>query len=819
MPGDQEITTRSGQGRPERRAPTASVILPAAIVAALVTTKRRPGPDDVAVLLRWALWLAVQLAKTGAPLVKAGPDRVAYDFLGREAPGGMKRHGMTARTLTRLRERFLEHLAVTTADASGRYKLRRSADFHAWPLSVAEAVLYRASNRALRVFFGASRVLSKRRADQRAMKVRATARACSKGNGQSAYNFCLGVRELRVLGLLLEVKRPGRAKLVLGPASSNCKSGWRRPARELLLSSPMVPLAKGQIVTREADAATVKEDIHGAGLACAPDTIRPAKLGTKPLALQNAYGVGRRQPCRAQDDEERPGPVQAPDPNEDGSDGAPTETSTVCPVDAAPRVDADPELHHDDAGRLSKASVAHVFEQAGLARPAYRHARALAAVLVTVGTLRRVLRVEHESLHEHAENPGAYLASIARAEGAAMAARDWPGSYFRRKAHAARTLVDPDAARRDGALRTAARLVLTHHADDAAAIGAVGRSLVDAGRVDEGGALVERSAWMAAQAAWRALPAARERWPAFVAAWGDIVARGEVSAFIAREQLSGLALRWRGEGEAVLVGSDESHASLACELVGTALARALARGDGQTWRLVFEGPDGARMGEAIGAPPAPSPGGQGDGKGSGDASGDGSRADSAGGGAGRRDGATGGDRGAYAQAHGGGSRRAGEDHGGEGCRGEGVASAPRGGGGGAGPLGRAPGENAQGGGREVAADPERRGVVSDGTAATTTRGRYKRDEGGRGEGRDAGGRGEGSSGVAGSDARAGGLGSAGVAGSDARAGGLGSAAAVIGGVRDATRAALVARLEAQAKAGSEAAARVLRGMQRTNEEG
>lgn len=864
MPSTGHIITATGRGqeRPNRGQRTrsqvreADVILPAGLLQAMIVARRQKGAgaDEVAILLRWALWVAVRIAQTGAPLVKAGPDEVGRDFFGRDNPGWAatskvplerRRSGMSAKTLSRHRARFISEVAITTKDASGRYKLRRSPTFHAIPMAVALKLLYSASNGALRVAFGLLPVLSKVRHNGRAVKVKVTARTSSRGTGQAPTNFCRGVRELRILGLIYEVKRPGREALTLGPPSKTCKSGWRRPAREVLLASPLVPLGKGQIHT----AVAVRSD---GGQSCTSDEAEPVMPDTKPLLVQNVFDVDPTQPCGTQHNAERPGPSpSAPTPHEDFFDGARMDNSAVRPVGAASPADACRVLQPDDAGRLDRTAVPGLFALEGLPLPSRRSCKALATALGTVGALRRVLRTERQALTEHAEDPGAYLASIARAEGAAMAARDWPGSYYLRKRRA--ELTTPAAvaeSERSSQRRTALALVLTNHGDDPGAVAAVGRAMLEAGDAGAAEGVMHHAEWLAEQARYRAMPNAAERWPAFKAAWADIVRRGEVSAYEARAWLSALALRWRGEGEAVLVAPDDGHGeSLAAGDGGAvgvlaAFVAALARGDGQTWRLVLEGPGGTKCGEAMCAPPAVEQAqGGGDERGR---TGTGLVGDEAGGGGGGSRGASSADRGAHAQAHG----RGGGDHRDQARgddRGAGRVGGARGGGErGAGVLAQA----ARAPGGDLPEPAARRRVdapaesprahdndndegTDDGTRdAADAPGR---DGGGNGRGDRRGGGGRAGDGGAvealrvpavrhdeagGRDLRDGGR-ARGVAHADGpgpgRGGGLRGLAGLIGGARNDARATLIATLTAQADAGSESAARVLAKMNNENQ--
>lgn len=634
MLGTDSVNTArpTRQARRHTASPTAaSVAIGAAVVHLMRQAHgrarpgggRQGGPDADVVLGRMVLWTAIEEARTGCRWVHASAERMAADFAARKEAAIVRklirradgtdrradgtdrpeRIGMSARSLQRQRARFLETFADVTKD--GRYKLKRprtangqNGGVHYLTMEQAEQLLFETTPAAFRAAVAALPILSIGRT-RGTQSVELTGSQLAAHTKQSRSQATKGLRGARIAGLILD-NYPGKKITKTPDPERPGRYKARHPARVVYLTSPIVPLTRGQIRSYT-PAPTGPANSGEMTLRDMPNEARC--LRGSPLR----YEPEIRQPAEPAADEGASGAI-APA----GSSGMTPETQ---PSAHGPRdgfADADHAATVTDGAALTKWTVAAVLRAAGVpGKCSTKNAQQIAAACYTAGTLRRILRDEAEGLR-WSSTPIPWLAAILHAEGEAVRDPKWPGSSYRRQMHAKRTTPaaiakaqwadspeGQEAARRERA-RMAAQFIASQHGHDPAALQSAAAGLAESGQLEAAEAVRHRAAEViaeqadaAARSKWAQMPPLAT-WPAGAAASHAV----EPDAWEHRASFSALHVRWRGVGEAVIVGADETHTLLSHERYGQRLAAALAQQTGHGWRLIFEAPDGTRIGAA-----------------------------------------------------------------------------------------------------------------------------------------------------------------------------------------------------------------------------
>ena len=568
--------------RPSVKA-AASVFIPDAMIEATLGAPRRPGPDLGAMLARRALYCLTESARTGHAFVFASCDAIATAFATREPLGvldsEMKRSGMGRSTLEKHRAAFLARVADVAP--GGRYRVRRGTGptprFYAMDPQVADDLLYRCSNRTLRALLLALRSLSAAAAADQT-QVLAITRACIRRSGQSLAGFCRAIREARILGLV-DDNRPGDK---LDPATIAEGETPRYPPRVIYLTSKVVPLSKGQIVSRPTKTVPGK-------------TGSPANGGQPPLS--NPHNGTRSDLSlvlpSVEQVESYPSTTAQQDSAELAEAARHVETGTPPMGTVDPTPQAASVTRRVDSTRLRQgthrapdfAAVRAILIEAdvpGGSTATDRACEAIADALGTVGELRRLLAGGKLGL-DKADRPVNYLAQVCRDEGPAMLARQWPGSFLYQFATARQTtpaaidqaakraayLASPEgqqAERQKAAVEYVRRVKLAHPYDTnaqraaAAALRETGLDEAAEAVIHGANAQDDHDRYAALRPAWE--------WPEFKSA-----AYAALGAQSAIEWTKALAIKWRGIGDAVLVCPDHTHGKLLAELPALRLDR------------------------------------------------------------------------------------------------------------------------------------------------------------------------------------------------------------------------------------------------------
>ena len=583
----QTIST-PGTPRPQprkipRTAKGASVFIPDAMIEATLGAPRRPGPDLGAMLARRALYVLTESARTGHAFVFASCDAIATAFATREPLGvldsEMKRSGMGRSTLEKHRGAFLARVADVAP--GGRYRVRRGTGpnprFYALDPQVADDLLYRCSNRTLRTLLLALRSLSAAAAADQT-EVLAITRACIRRSGQSLAGFCRAIREARILGLIDD----NRAGDKLDPATIAEGETPRYPPRVIYLTSKLVPLSKGQIVSRPTKTVSGK-------------TVIPASGGQPPLS--NPHNGTRSDLSlvlpSVEQVESYPSTTAQPDSAELAEAARHVETGTPSTSTSDPTPQAASVTRRVDSTRLRQgthrspdfSAVRAILVEAdvpGGSTATDRACEAIADALGTVGELRRLLAGGKLGL-DKADRPVNYLAQVCRDEGRAILDRQWAGSFLYRFATARQTtpaaldqaakraayLASPEGqqAERQKAAVEYVRRVRLAHPDDTNAQRAAAAALRETGLDEAAAAVIDGANAQDDHARYAAMRPAWE-WPEFKSA--ALAALGAQSAI---EWTKALAIKWRGVGDAVLVCPDHTHGKLLAELPALRLDR------------------------------------------------------------------------------------------------------------------------------------------------------------------------------------------------------------------------------------------------------
>lgn len=600
-----------------------SVMVPAYIVADMRrpartrcptrTVKGIGGPDTAVTQARWATWLAIQHAITGALYVHASPATVAEDFAARREAAAVReiarrangeadraeRLGMSERTLARHRENFLARYATVTKD--GRYRLRRDPRglFHALDLEAACRLVYETTPAGFRATVAELPILSAQAKTQRE-SIQAPAKQRAEISHQSQASWCRGMRSSYIAGLILD-NQPGR-KWQAATASDGTPT-TRHPVRVVSLISPIVPLRAGQIRTRS----------------------NPANSGNPTLSdvpyetCQDSGSSLRSEPEIEQHDGQRQKERQPAEPA-GGMIGtvAPMEAGAFSAADGAKGAEPREATSAHRQAALNKWGARQILARSGF-RASVTAAAQIARRTGTVGVLERILADEAPILlnDPSLSDPAAYLAAAMMGEDAATV-RDprWPGTKRRRLAQAAATTPkaiaqaggapdDPERQRREAA-RAAARLILTQHPTDPHAQRAAAVALADTGQQEAALMVTRHSQELEDRAELERYLAALAPLPR-AAAWPELIdaARLAYADTPSPEHeariVATLAVRWRRDGDAVLAAYDDADAHLVAERL-PAIAEALAKITRRPWTLRVDGPDGP-AGSAEGAPP------------------------------------------------------------------------------------------------------------------------------------------------------------------------------------------------------------------------
>lgn len=624
--------------RPSVKA-AASVFIPDAMIEATLGAPRRPGPDLGAMLARRALYVLTESARTGHAFVFASCDAIATAFATREPLGvldsEMKRSGMGRSTLEKHRRAFLARVADVAP--GGRYRVRRGTGptprFYAIDAQVADDLLYRCSNRTLRTLLLALRSLSAAAAADRT-EVLAITRACIRRSGQSLAGFCRAIREARILGLI-DDNRPGEK---LDPQTIAEGEAPRYPPRVIYLTSKLVPLTKGQIVSRPVKTVSGKTASPANG--ATPPLSNPHN-GTRSdlsLSLPSVGKVEVYPSTTAQQDSAEL--AEAARHVETGAPPMGTVDPTPQAASVTRRVDST-RLRQGTHRSPDFAAVRAILVEAdvpGGSTATDRACEAIADALGTVGELRRLIAGGKLGL-DKADRPVNYLAQVCRDEGPAMLARAWHGSNLYRFGndrpptpraielaaaaldHAAKRdayLASPEGqqAERQRAAVEYVRRVKVAHPDDTNAQRAAAAALRETGLDEAAEAVIDAANAQDAHARYAAMPAAWASWPEFKAA-----ALGALPPADAIAETKAIAVKWRGVGDAVLVAPDQAQAEWLAEtppanardaagrpVTASILARVaqrLADDSGHTWHFEIQAPDGTRCARITAHPETP----------------------------------------------------------------------------------------------------------------------------------------------------------------------------------------------------------------------
>jgi len=576
---------------------TPSVLIGAPILEELACGPHPKGPDTAAATLRALLWTALESAQTGYQWVFAGPAHVAKAFRGKSL-GGMKRSGMSARSLQQHRALFLNY---TTTTGDGRYRLKRYRQFYGLLPAVVREMVYELTNPELRAACALlAELASKARKGRR--KLYKTAERAARRSGQCASRWCRVVRALR-MHELLDDNRPGR----------KWSGRWhRRPVRRFdLPRTPLTPLGKDAIRWRPAERDEAAErpveppsdPMRYSTCHAEQEAYKAFNLAHEPIQPDGGGGVAELTPRLVA---EPLGSVAMVPPLELSSSSSAPLASPPPPAEVAPA------LH--DGQRLRPCDARRLLREAGFntrtAPPAFL--TLCSVTLVTVGDMRRVLELEGEYMRA-ASYPFRWLEVIMRADGPDIRRPDWPGSYARRHHKADLRPPAGGAGRRfDGLARAPAPEVgdladqlaeraLSDAGDSLRHLELAAERLIETGYRDDNAAFIRAGAKLGALAEQRqGAEAVKRRRHAYLEApwhgWKLAKMCAKVEAWDRKHYLEPLELAHRDGGTLEVLCPDESHARWLCEESELAqrLCEALAVIDpaAPEWRLEFRLYDG-----------------------------------------------------------------------------------------------------------------------------------------------------------------------------------------------------------------------------------
>jgi len=191
-------------------------------------------------VLRWALWIALECARSGRRSALASPSVVSRSLAGsvvvdKAVGDGRKGYaGTSAPTFQRHRAALLA--AGVTVDERGRYRLPTGPRWHRVALGALEWLVYHATGPAMRAVVACWVPLSMAQAkgrDAACVTSIRIARAARMGASRS----CRAIREARIGGVLGD-NRPGRA----------WTGATRRPPRLVAVSSVISPVPGARFV-------------------------------------------------------------------------------------------------------------------------------------------------------------------------------------------------------------------------------------------------------------------------------------------------------------------------------------------------------------------------------------------------------------------------------------------------------------------------------------------------------------------------------------------------------------------------------------------
>lgn len=595
--------------------PPSSVIVGKPLVDDLACTPHGKGPDSPMAALRALVWIELERANRFARAVHAHPRRIAQAFDGKR-PGGMVRHGMSERALTRLWGRISSYLE---REDDGRVRLRRYREFYAFTVEQATELVYGMAAPDLRALAGMwAPIVATDRAgfDQ----VNARSRACCRRTGQSRSRWCQRVRALALRGWVAD-NAPGR-KTVRGKPD-------RRPHRTINVhATRMSPLRRAQIRWSGGPKAVERPQETGqiGPVEKSPRGFKPCKefqdarecpseaLSSSPEisirpATQPASG-GELAELRAQPAE----------PAELVGTGLAVALATVIvacsqPPASPPSAPAGASAC-SDAQRLRRCDTRRILADAGLdtRRAMPRDLDAIGDACDTAGVLRRLLRDEADVLVTRC-HPIRWLAVVCEAEGAAVRDPAWPGSHKSRldaakfQADRVRRGLEPYRAPESPA-EAASRMAIRDAGEDPSALRAAAAALAATGE-REGKPALSRAAESVREHAERCelgrerqrqvdqIWSDAERVTARWSTWSSAIELARVSEWERRNELAGARVVRHAPGAVELTTPDESSAQWLIDSglaghVATALCR-LDPAPGR-WTVTMLDPAGRALG-------------------------------------------------------------------------------------------------------------------------------------------------------------------------------------------------------------------------------